>query len=101
MKKIFLLVLLVSAVLFGNAQTRIIWTCPMHPQIKKEKPGKCPICGMTLVKKTEKVSPPKAPTKAQPEMKMPKDTVPDKNKMEEMDMKKDTANKMDMHEQEN
>lgn len=25
------------------------WTCVMHPQVKQEKPGKCPICGMTLV----------------------------------------------------
>ena len=30
-----------------------IYTCPMHPQIKADKPGKCPICGMTLVKKKE------------------------------------------------
>ncbi|PYK36890.1 MAG: hypothetical protein DME49_13885 [Verrucomicrobia bacterium] len=28
-----------------------IYTCPMHPQIKSDKPGKCPICGMTLKKK--------------------------------------------------
>nr|WP_262497342.1 heavy metal-binding domain-containing protein [Niastella vici] len=28
-----------------------MYTCPMHPQIKMDKPGKCPICGMTLVKK--------------------------------------------------
>ncbi len=27
----------------------IIWTCSMHPQIRKNKPGKCPICGMTLI----------------------------------------------------
>ncbi|MEZ5000630.1 MAG: heavy metal-binding domain-containing protein [Bacteroidales bacterium] len=25
-----------------------IWTCSMHPQIKQEKPGKCPICAMDL-----------------------------------------------------
>ena len=29
----------------------IVYTCPMHPQIRSDKPGKCPICGMTLVKK--------------------------------------------------
>ena len=26
-----------------------IYTCPMHPQIRKEKPGMCPECGMALV----------------------------------------------------
>lgn len=26
-----------------------IWTCSMHPQIKMDKPGKCPICGMDLI----------------------------------------------------
>lgn len=25
------------------------YTCTMHPQIKKDKPGNCPICGMKLV----------------------------------------------------
>ncbi len=25
------------------------WTCSMHPQIHADKPGNCPICGMTLV----------------------------------------------------
>lgn len=26
-----------------------IWTCSMHPQIKMDKPGKCPICAMDLI----------------------------------------------------
>lgn len=25
-----------------------IWTCPMHPQIRRDAPGQCPICGMAL-----------------------------------------------------
>jgi len=28
-----------------------VYTCPMHPQIVKDQPGQCPICGMDLVKK--------------------------------------------------
>ncbi len=28
--------------------TNAIYTCPMHPQIRKIGPGNCPICGMTL-----------------------------------------------------
>lgn len=30
--------------------TGVYYTCPMHHQIHSDKPGKCPICGMTLVK---------------------------------------------------
>ncbi len=26
-----------------------IWTCAMHPQIRMDKPGKCPICAMDLI----------------------------------------------------
>ena len=25
-----------------------IYTCPMHPEIRRDKPGDCPICGMSL-----------------------------------------------------
>ncbi|MBA3942485.1 MAG: copper-translocating P-type ATPase [Sphingopyxis sp.] len=25
-----------------------MWTCPMHPEIRREGPGTCPICGMGL-----------------------------------------------------
>ena len=26
-----------------------LWTCSMHPHIKQDKPGKCPICAMDLI----------------------------------------------------
>ena len=26
-----------------------VWTCSMHPQIRMEEPGDCPICGMDLI----------------------------------------------------
>jgi len=64
MKKIFLLILILA----GLAGASILvftdffhtqhaarstqhekYTCPMHPQIIMDKPGSCPICGMTLV----------------------------------------------------
>src|SRR4029453_12895164 len=28
------------------------WTCPMHPQIVRDAPGSCPICGMALEPRT-------------------------------------------------
>lgn len=24
------------------------WTCPMHPEVRRDQPGTCPICGMAL-----------------------------------------------------
>ena len=48
------------------AQKAAVYTCPMHPEIKQSKPGKCPKCGMTLVKKktvpVKKATPAKKPT---------------------------------------
>jgi Cu(I)/Ag(I) efflux system membrane fusion protein len=35
-----------------HAAAKETYTCPMHPQIIKDKPGSCPICGMDLVKKS-------------------------------------------------
>jgi hypothetical protein len=29
---------------------KVKYTCPMHPEVISDKPGKCPKCGMTLVK---------------------------------------------------
>jgi Cu+-exporting ATPase len=31
-----------------TALTRTQYTCPMHPQIVRDQPGECPICGMAL-----------------------------------------------------
>lgn len=30
-------------------QASSVWTCSMHPQIRQNEPGKCPICGMDLI----------------------------------------------------
>ncbi|MDX2112782.1 MAG: heavy metal-binding domain-containing protein, partial [Alphaproteobacteria bacterium] len=30
----------------------VIYTCPMHPQVRQPKPGNCPICGMALEPET-------------------------------------------------
>ncbi|HEX9023307.1 MAG TPA: efflux RND transporter periplasmic adaptor subunit [Geobacteraceae bacterium] len=36
-----------------QTDAKVLYTCPMHPFIIKDKPGSCPICGMTLVKKIQ------------------------------------------------
>src|SRR3989344_4600404 len=36
------------------------YTCPMHPEVQKEKPGMCPECGMALVPSRGKSSSAKA-----------------------------------------
>ncbi|STX44587.1 copper transporting P-type ATPase [Legionella donaldsonii] len=44
-----------------NEGGEVIYTCPMHPEIRQSHPGNCPICGMTLEPVTatiiEEVSP--------------------------------------------
>jgi hypothetical protein len=35
----------------ANTSSKYIYTCPMHPEILTDKKGKCPKCGMELVKK--------------------------------------------------
>src|SRR5690606_40452429 len=31
-----------------DAAAGTIWTCPMHPEVRQDHPGACPICGMAL-----------------------------------------------------
>lgn len=31
----------------------VIYTCKMHPEVISNKPGKCPKCGMDLIKKED------------------------------------------------
>jgi Cu(I)/Ag(I) efflux system membrane fusion protein len=33
----------------ADENKKTIWTCAMHPQIRMDHPGKCPICGMDLI----------------------------------------------------
>ena len=68
MKKIFFITLFALATVFafyacgGNKTSKgsateqkqavkTIYTCEMHPEVVSDKPGKCPKCGMELVKK--------------------------------------------------
>lgn len=36
---------------------RVVYTCPMHHEVISAIPGKCPKCGMELVKKHQEPSP--------------------------------------------
>jgi Cu(I)/Ag(I) efflux system membrane fusion protein len=37
----------------ASTSKKELWRCSMHPEIIRDKPGTCPICGMDLVKKEE------------------------------------------------
>src|SRR5437868_8830640 len=39
-----------------QTKSEVKYTCPMHPQILEDHSGSCPICGMTLVKKSGQAS---------------------------------------------
>ena len=40
----------------ATAPKKVIYTCPMHPEIRQDKPGSCPKCGMNLVPEQTAVS---------------------------------------------
>ncbi|ODT52260.1 MAG: copper oxidase [Niastella sp. SCN 39-18] len=106
MKKILLLTMqLVLLVVFApdiqaqKQQTQVVYTCPMHPEVKMDKPGNCPKCGMTLVKKTIKATQPKNGKKKEQPTKQA-GTPPVKKEMKEMpgiDEKKDMNMNMPTH----
>jgi Cu(I)/Ag(I) efflux system membrane fusion protein len=64
-KILFILIVTSAVILFAacknkgkattaeHAHKKELWTCPMHPEIIRDKPGTCPVCGMDLIKKEE------------------------------------------------
>src|SRR5262245_14807660 len=51
---LLVIVLLIAAIaLWPERSTKATsegeWTCSMHPQIRQNRPGQCPICGMNLI----------------------------------------------------
>ncbi len=42
---------------------KVQYTCTMHPEVLSDKPGKCPKCGMALVKKVDAKKKPAAKMK--------------------------------------
>ena len=70
MKKVLILLIIITTTFAGFAQTgknkmpakkeavaqQVKYTCPMHPNVTSDKPGKCAECGMDLTKsKKEKM----------------------------------------------
>jgi cytochrome oxidase Cu insertion factor (SCO1/SenC/PrrC family) len=81
MKALILFIALVAVPELSLARAQSVrYTCPMHPQVTSTKRGKCPKCGMTLVKQTSKPaansepksnSEPKANAESKPESEAP------------------------------
>lgn len=80
--------------------TKTIYTCPMHPEVQQAGPGKCPKCGMTLVKKQVSI---KAPGKRPPPARKPADQKPERattskpKEMEPEKVKEHTPDSTNMH----
>lgn len=74
MKKLILIVFVLFAVQAAIAHEhhittvfqQTVYTCPMHPEVRSSKPGKCPKCGMALVVQKTVKKPAPAPKKPTP-----------------------------------
>ena len=47
---LFALALMMFVAVEAGAQSKLSYVCPMHPEVKSSKPGKCPKCKMDLRK---------------------------------------------------
>ena len=74
---------------------QVIYTCPMHPEIRSTKPGNCPKCGMKLVPVKTTPAPKTSVNKPTPK---PAPTNPVAENPRDMpDMKGHDMNNMDMN----
>lgn len=73
MKKIIMFLMLLFSVFSFSQSVKTYFTCPMDKDVIASKPGDCPKCGMTLMKKTVVIKP---KVKEKPSVKnIPKATV--------------------------
>ena len=74
---------------------QVVYTCPMHPEIRSSKPGNCPKCGMKLMPVKTAPAPKTSVSKPTPK---PASVKPVAEKPHDMsDMKDHDLNNMDMN----
>ena len=95
--KFIYLVILVAGLMIAGSMSNMVYgqtqetqaklktakyTCPTHPEIVADMPGKCPKCGAQLVQKTNSMQMPESPSMKNDKPAMKKDTAA--RKMEPM-----------------